>query len=473
MVREAMQTTVSELPESRVRVDVEVAPDDVETRIKSAAARLGEEMKVPGFRKGKVPPEMVLQRVGREAVLGEALESSLADWYERAMLEADVNPVGDPKLDLQELPGEGEPLKFAIEVGVRPGGTISDYKGLEVGRIEPEVPDQAIEAELENLRGAFAKLNPVDREAAEGDVLLIDYEGKVDGEAFEGGDAHDYLLELGAGRVLPELEAALPGAKAGDEKTVNVTFPDDYPPEELRGKEAEFTIEVKEVREKELPELDDDFAAEASEFETIDELRDFIRGRIAEALDHQAEERFRADALDAAAERVEIDLPDSLVDARAEEMWRRLERTMAQRGVSPDAYAQAQGKTREELLSEVRPDAEKALKREAALEAIADAEGIEVTEDEMLEALTPPPGHEDHGHPEPQEALAQLREGGREGMLRDDLRMRRALDLIASEAKPIPVEQAEAREKIWTPEKEREEKGGLWTPGSGEPPPNT
>ena len=141
-------------------------------------------------------------------------------------------------------------------------------------------------------------------------------------------------------------------------------------------------------------------------------------------------------------------------------------------GISPEAYAQAQGKTREELLAEARPDAEKALKREAALEAVADAEGIEVTEDEMLEALTPPPGHEDHGHPEPAEALAQLREGGREGMLRDDLRMRRALDLIASEAKPIPVEQAEAKEKIWTPEKEREKKGGLWTPGSGEPPPD-
>jgi trigger factor len=465
-----MQTTVSELPESRVRVDVEVEPDDVETRIKSAASRLGEEMKIPGFRKGKVPPEMVLQRVGREAVLSEALESSLADWYERAMLDAEVNPVGDPKLDLNELPGEGEPLKFAIEVSVRPEGTISDYKGLEVGRIEPEVPEEAVQSELDNLRQAFAKLNPVDREAAEGDVLLIDYEGKVDGEPFEGGEARDYLLELGAGRVLPEFEAVLPGATAGEEKTVTVTFPDDYPPEELRGKEAEFTIKVKEVREKELPELDDDFAAEASEFETMDELREFIRGRIAEALERQADERFRADALDAAAEKVTIDLPDAIVAARAEEMWRRLERSLAQRGISADAYAQAQGKSREELLADVRPDAEKALKREAALEAVADAEGIEVSEEEMLEALTPPPGHEDHGHPEPAEALAQLREGGRESMLREDLRMRRALDLIASEAKPIPVEQAEAREKIWTPEKEREEKGGLWTPGQGSDP---
>ena len=156
-----------------------------------------------------------------------------------------------------------------------------------------------------------------------------------------------------------------------------------------------------------------------------------------------------------------MDLPDAIVTARAEEMWRRLERSLAERGISPEAYAQAQGKSREEMLAEVRPDAEKALKREGALEAVADAEGIEISEEEMLEALTPPPGHEDHDHPEPGEALEELRRSGREDMLRDDLRMRRALDLIASEAKPIPAEQAEAREKIWTPEKEREEKSAL------------
>ena len=467
-VREAMKTTVSELPESRVRVEVEVDPGDVEDRIKAAAARLGQEMKIPGFRQGKVPAEMVLQRVGREAVLSEALESSLADWYERAMLDASVNPVGNPKLDLDELPDEGKPLEFAIEVAVRPEATIGDYKGLEVGRTEPQVPAEAVEAELENLRQGFAKLNPVDRAAAEGDVLLIDYEGIVDGEPFEGGEAKDYLLELGAGRVLPEFEAVLPGAEAGDEKEVTVTFPEDYPPEELRGKEASFKIKVKEVREKELPELDDAFASEASEFETVAELRDFVGARIKEAMESQADERFRADALDAAAEKVKMDLPDAIVAARAEEMWRRLERSLAERGISPEVYAQSQGKSREELLAEARPDAEKALKREGALQAVADAEQIEVTEEEMLEALTPPPGHEDHGHPEPAEALAQLRETGREEMLRDDLRMRRALDLIASAAKPIPVEQAEAREKIWTPEKEREEKGALWTPGSGD-----
>jgi trigger factor len=461
-----MQTTVTELPESRQRIEVEIEPAEVEDRIRSAAARLGQEMKIPGFRKGKVPPEMVLQRLGREAVLSEALEPALGEWYERALLETQLDPAGDPKLDLTELPGEGEALRFAIEVPIRPKGKLDGYKGLEVGRAEPEVPQEAVEAELERLRQAFASLKPVDREASEGDVLLIDYAGEIDGEAFEGGEAKDYLLELGAGRVLPELEQALGGARAGEQREATVAFPDDYPPEELRGKQADFRIEVREVREKELPDLDDEFASEASEFDTIAELRDHVAAQVGEVLERQIEERYRSDVLDALAEKVTIDLPGPIVDARAEQMWRRLERSLAQRGIDPETYAQAQGKTREEILAEVRPDAEKALRREAALEAVADAEAIEVTEEEMLEALTPPPGHEDHGHPEPADALADLRKEGRESMLREDLRMRKALDLIAAEATPIPVEQAEAREQIWTPEKEREEKGGLWTPES-------
>jgi trigger factor len=189
-----METTVKELPESRVRVEVDVDPKDVEGSIKQTATRLGQDMKMPGFRKGKVPPEMVLQRLGRQAVLTEALETSLADWYERAMLDSGVNPVGDPQLDLDELPDEGKPLRFSIEVAVRPSAELGEYKGIEVGREETEVPKEAVDAELSRLQEGFAKLNPVEREAKDGDVVLIDYEGKIDGEPFEGGAAKDYLL---------------------------------------------------------------------------------------------------------------------------------------------------------------------------------------------------------------------------------------------------------------------------------------
>ena len=462
-----METTVKELPDSRVRVDVDVDPKDVEGSIAKTARQLGQDMKMPGFRKGKLPPEMVVKQLGRETVLTQALESSLGDWYERAMLESGVNPVGDPKLDLSDLPDEGMPLKFSIEVAVRPGAELGEYKGLEVGREEPEVPEDAVEGELKRLQEGFASLNPVDREAKEGDVALIDYEGKIDGELFEGGAAKDYLLELGEGRVLPELEKALIGAKPGDERQATVPFPDDYPAEEVAGKSAEFDVTVKEVREKELPELNDDFASEASEFETLDELRDHISGQIRDILDNQIAERFREAALDAAVANAKVQLPDPVVEARAAEMWRRVERQLQRQGMDPENYLQMQGKTREEMIEQARPDAEQALKREAVLEAVAKAEGIEITEEDMLEALQVPPGHEDHGHPEPANALKDIRESGREELLKDDLRMRQALELIAEQANPIPLEQAKAREEIWTPEKEQEEeKGALWTPGS-------
>ena len=461
-----METTVKELPDSRVRVDVDVDPEDVEGSINRTARQLGQDMKLPGFRKGKVPPEMVVQRLGREAVLTQALESSLGGWYERAMLDSGVNPVGDPKLDLSDLPDEGKPLKFSIEVAVRPRAELGEYKGLEVGREEPEVPEEAIDTEINRLREGFARLNPVDREAKDGDVVLIDYEGKIEGEPFEGGSAKDYLLELGEGRVLPELEKALVGAKAGDWRQATVPFPDDYPAEEVAGKSAEFDVTVKEVREKELPELDDEFAAEASEFDTLAELREHIAGQIREILERQIAERFQQAALDAAVANARVELPEPVVDARAAEMWRRVERSLQQQGVDPENHLQIQGKTRDEMIKEARPDAEQALKREAVLEAVAEAEGIEITEEDMLEALQIPPGHEDHGHPEPEDALKDIRESGREEVLKEDLGMRRALELIGEQASPIPLEQAQAREEIWTPEKEREEKGGLWTPGS-------
>jgi trigger factor len=461
-----METTVKELPDSRVRVDVDVDPKDVEGSIQRTAQQLGQDMKMPGFRKGKVPAEMVVQRLGREAVLTQALESSLGDWYERAMLESGVNPVGDPKLDLSDLPDEGKPLRFSIEVAVRPRAELGEYKGLEVGREEPEVPQEAVDAEVNRLREGFARLNPVDREAREGDVVLIDYEGKIDGEPFEGGSAKDYLLELGEGRVLPELEKALEGAKPGEERQATVPFPDDYPAKEVAGMSAEFDVKVKEVREKELPELDDDFAAESSEFDTLAELREHISGQIREILERQIAERFQQEALDAAVANAKVELPEPVVQARAEEMWRRVERSLERQGIDPQNYLQIQGKTREEMIKEARADAEQALKREAVLEAVAEAEGLEISEEDMLEALQIPPGHEDHGHDEPDVALRKIRESGREELLKEDLRMRRALELVAEEANPIPLEQAKAREEIWTPEKEREEKGGLWTPGS-------
>jgi trigger factor len=459
-----IETTVSELPGSRVRVEAEVAADEVGKGIQRAARALAREMRLPGFRKGKAPPSLVIQRLGFGPVFEEALRDSLPEWYERALLDSGVAPVGDPNIEIVSAPqAEGEPLAFKFEIGVRPKAKLGDYKGLEVGREESEAPEEIVDREIERMRESFARLEPVERAAQQGDVLLIDFEGLLDGKAFEGGTAADYLLELGGGQLIEGFEEQLIGASAGDTRRVEVTFPEDYRAEQLAGQDAVFTVEVKEVREKVLPDLDDDFASEASEFDTLDELRTDIRERVAKAMDERNEQDFRVAAIDAAADKATVELPDELATARATERWERVERQLAARGMAPDAYLQMQGKTRDEVIEESRPDAERELRREAVLAAIADEEGIEASDEEMLEALAHPAEHE---RTTPEKLLDRLRESGRDAMVRDDIRFRKAVDLVADSAKPIPKEQAEAREKIWTPEKEREEAGELWTPDS-------
>jgi trigger factor len=461
-----MKTSVRELPESRVRVDVDVEASDVDRRLERTARDLAREMRVPGFRKGKVPPQMVLQRVGRDAVLEQTLRDSLPEWYERALLEAGINPVGDPKLDVPSVPGEGEPLSFSIEVAVRPSATLGQYTGLEVGRAEPEVPEEAIEAELARLREGLASLRPVEREARDGDFLLVDYRGTADGEPIEGAEARDFLLELGAEGVLEGFDEALTGASAGDQREATVRFPDDYRPERLAGTEATFEVSVQEVREKQLPELDDDFAAQASEFDTLEELREDIVAKLRTVAESRTEEQFREAAVDAAVTQSKVEVPDDVVTARATEMWERVERSLEARGVPAESYLRMQGRTRDQVIEDAKPDAEQQLKREAVLAAVADAEGIEVTDAELTDSLRHAAEHE---RTAPEKLVEQLRSTGRDALLREDLRLRKAADLIAESAKPIPLEQAAAREKLWTPEKERGEKGGLWTPGSGAP----
>ena len=459
-----MQTTVTELPASRARVEVEVPAEEVGRGIQRAARSLAREMRLPGFRKGKAPPSLVIQRVGFGAVFEEALRESLPDWYEEALFDADLSPIGDPNIEIVSAPeDEGEPLSFKFEIGVRPGAELGEYRGLEVGRAEPQAPEEMIDREIERIQAGFAKLEPVERAGANGDVLLIDFEGLVDDKAFEGGKADDYLLELGSDQLIEGFEDQLVGAKPGEPREVKVSFPADYQAEQLAGQDAVFKVDVKEVREKVLPDLDDEFASEASEFDTLEELRADIREKLTEVVDSRIEQDFRVAAIDAAADQAKVDLPDQLVADRAAERWGRVERQLAARGMAPDSYLQMQGKTREEIIEESKPDAAQELRREAVLAAIVDAEGIEATEEELLEALAHPAEHE---RTTPEKLLARLREKGRDAMIGEDIRFRKAIDVVAEGAKPIPLEQAEAREKIWTPEKEREAAGSLWTPGS-------
>ena len=466
-----MQTTLKELPDSRVEVQAEVEPKDVERAANRTARAMARELRLPGFRKGKAPPNLVIQRMGFPAVLSEAVRDALPEWYEAALLDAGVTPIGDPDIDLVDTPeAQGEPLTFKFEVGVRPVAELGEYKGLEVGKDEKEVDEEVIDTEVDRIREGFARLEPVERAAKEGDSVLIDFEGFVDDQPFQGGKSDDYLLALGSNQLIDNFEDQLVGAKPGEDVEVNVTFPEEYPGEpKLAGKPAVFKVKVKEVREKILPELDDDFASDASEFETLEELRADIREKVGTALNSRSEEDFRIAAVDAAVANAKVDVPEGIAIGRATERWERMERQLAQQGMDPNMFLQMQGKTREELIEESKEEAAKELRRESVVTAVAEAEGIEISDEEMIEALAHTAEHE---RVTPEKLLERLRENGRDAMIEEDLLAQKAIELIADSATTVPLEEAEDRaekaeasEKILAPEGEEKEAGKLWTPG--------
>ncbi len=441
------------------------------------AGQLGRELKLPGFRKGKVPAPLVIQRIGREAVLEEAVRDTLSSWYSHAIDEAAVVPVGDPQVDLGALPPQGEPLEFSIEIGVLPAAELGAYEGLEVARREPILDLEQLAREIEAFRERLARLETAERAAGEGDFVVVDYVGAlpVDGEGegsprpFAGGEGRDQLIELGAGNLIPGFEEALLGTSAGEIlPAVKLSFPVDYGNEELAGREASFAITVKEVKRKQLPALDDELAVDAG-FDSLEELREDISRRLLEADEKRVEDEFRQAALDAAVAGAKVALTAELIAARAREMWQRMLHTLSHRGVSREAYLQIAGRKEGEILAEMQPDAELALRREAVLTAVVAAAGIQPSEHELLEAISPTAEREGLV---PEKLLADLRAAGTLEEVRDDLAARKAVELIASRATPIPAAQAEAREKLWTPEQEQDEQGpsvatpaALWTPG--------
>jgi trigger factor len=454
---ETLTTTVTELPESRVRVEVQVPPGEVQSRVEHRARQLGRELKLPGFRRGKVPAPLVIQRVGREAVLEEAVRDTLGSWYAEAIVTAGIVPVGDPQLDLGDLPPQGQALSFSIEIGVLPKAQLGQYKGLEVGRGEPHVEEEPVDEEIERLRERLAKLHTAERPAERGDYVVIDYLGSLvqdsgELEPFAGGEGRDQLVELGSDSLIPGFEDALLGAQAGDERTVALDFPADYGHEQLAGRPASFAVTVKEVKRKELPELDEDFAIDAG-FDTVEDLRQDIRTRLLEVDEQRVQSEFRDAALDAAVAQAGVQVTSALIEARAQEMWERMLHSLSHRGITRETYLQIDGRPEQEILAELAPDAERALRREAVLTAVVAAEGIEPSEPALLEAITPTAEREGVT---PEELLVRLRDSGRLEELREDLAARQAIDLIAAEAKPIGLEQAQAREKLWTPEKEEQ-----------------
>lgn len=465
-----ISVSTTELPEAKAKLEIVVSPDLVEHSIKHAAEHMAEKLKVPGFREGKVPPELALQKLGPEAVFEHAFNETVGDWYTQALVEAEIAPIGSPSLTDAPDYTAGEPLKFELEVPVRPPAELGDYEGIEVGRPESTFDDALVERELEVMRDRFSTLAAVERAAKQGDFADINFVGRIDSVEFEGGSGRDHVLELGSGQFIPGFEEQLVGAKAGDKVDVKVAFPPDYQAEHLAGKEAVFEVEVNSVKEKLLAELTDDFASENLGYDSIQELRDEIRVRIAEAAEKEAENRYRWAVVDAVAKQAKIDIPHGHIHNRAHELWQELAMSLSRRGINPRMFLQAQDKSEHEFIETAEQDADLTIRRESTIAALIEKLGIEVTDDDMIQAIAEDMGGEDVDAARTQ--FEAFKETGGVNQLANEVKARKAIDHLVEAAKPIPIEQAEAREAIWTPEKEQSEQAGkqaggegLWTPG--------
>ncbi|MDQ3894695.1 MAG: trigger factor [Actinomycetota bacterium] len=447
-----MHAQVEELADNRVRLEVEVPREDVKHAIEHATADLAQALKIPGFRKGRVPRPVLLARLGRERVYAEAVESHISGWFRNAAVRTGIRPVAQPEYGYELPASEDESFRFTATVAVQPKPNVADWTELEVPEPPVDVSDELIDGALEEVRESVAELVPVDgRPSQEGDTLVVDLVGPDEVQ-------RDYVVELGSGRLLPEVEAGLIGLSAGETKEIEYHLPDDRP--------RTVRATVKEIKEKVLPPLDDELARAASEFETLAELRADLDSRLREQLERDAEGEFRAAVADALVEASEVEASGLLVDARASELGAALARSLQRRGISLETYLQLAGEGAEQLRERLVAEAWQSVARELVLEAVADRLEIAVA-DEDIDAFVREEA--EAAGEDADEAIAALRRNGRYEQLRDELRLRRALDRVAAEVKRISPDLAAAREKLWTPEQEKTQADTtLWTPGTKE-----
>jgi trigger factor len=446
-----MQAQVEELPENRVRLTVQVPSHDVHHAIEHAASDLAETAKIPGFRKGKVPRQVLVQKIGKERLMSEAIESHIGGWFWNAAARSRVRPIEQPQFDFELPSSDDEDWQFTATVAVQAKPEVPDWSQLEVGAIEPEVPQELVDGELDALRATVAELVPVEgRPVGPEDTVIVDLVSP------NGETRRDYVVELGRGAVVEEIEQSVPGLSAGETKEIEFELGD--------GTKQSVTVTVKEIKEKVLPPLDDELARSASEFETLDELRGEIESRLRGQLEDEVDAQFRADVVDALVDASKVDASGPLVESRTRDLLRGLARQVEARGVPLETYLQMTGQSPDDLVARLREEATRSVSRELVLEAAADKLDIQVP-DEELEALVRE--QTELAGEDPEETLSELRHSGRIETLREDIRLRNALDRVASEVKRIPKELAEARDAIWTPEKEKQQTDTkLWTPGT-------
>ena len=378
-----MSLQVEKLEKNMAKLTIEVSAEELEKAIQGAYLKNKNKINIPGFRKGKAPRKMIEQMYGKEVFYEDAANALIPEAYEKALEECTEEIVSSPKIDVTQLEA-GKPFIFTSEVALKPEVTLGTYKGVKVAKAEVEVTDAEVDAEIEKEREKNSRtVSVTDRAVKDGDMTVIDFEGFVDGVAFEGGKGENYPLTIGSGAFIPGFEEALIGAEIGVETDVNVTFPEEYQAEELAGKPAVFKCTVKEIKEKELPELNDEFAGEVSEFETLAEYKEDVKKKLAEKKETEAKNMKEDAVVDAIIAEAQMEIPDAMVETQQRQMVEDFAQRIQSQGITMDQYMQFTGLTAAKLMDQVKPQALKRIQSRLVLEAVVAAEEMTATEEEF------------------------------------------------------------------------------------------
>ena len=425
-----MSLQVEKLEKNMAKLTIEVSAEELEKALQGAYLKQRKNINVPGFRKGKVPRQMIEKMYGPEIFYNDAADALLPEAYAKAYDECELDIVSQPTIDIVQLE-KGKPFIFTAEVAVKPEVTLGEYKGLTVDKVEVEVTDEEVTAKLEEEQKKNARTVAVeDRAVQDGDEVVLDFEGFVDGVAFEGGKGENYPLTIGSGAFIPGFEEQLVGVEAEKEVEVNVTFPEEYHSEDLAGKAATFKCTVHEIKVKELPELDDDFAAEVSEFDTLEEYKADIKANLLAKKADDANRAKEDQAVEKAVANAAMEIPEAMIATQANQMVQEFSQRMQQQGLTMEQYFQFTGLTTEKMMEEVRPQAVKRIETRLVLEAVAKAENIEISEEKFDEEMAKMA--ESYGM-EVDKLKSFMGEAEKEQM-KEDMAVQEAVTLIANSA---------------------------------------
>ncbi|ACL70244.1 trigger factor [Halothermothrix orenii] len=422
-----MEVKKEQLEGNKVELKVEIEPERVDKALEQAYRKVVKNVSIPGFRKGKVPRRVLEARYGKEVLHRDAFDILVPPAYQEAVQAAEIEPIDRPEITDFYIE-ENKPATFSAVVEVKPEVELGEYKGLGIEKDEVEVTEEDIEAQLKSLQEQHSQLKSTDKEVVEeGDFVVIDFVGTIDGEEFQGGSAEEYNLEVGSGTFIPGFEEQLVGKKVGEETEVEVTFPEDYQAEDLAGKDAVFKVDIKEIKVKETPELDDEFAKEASEFDTLEELKDDIKERLTSQKEDRARRKLEDEIVDRVTENAEVDVPETLVNNELDMMYQNLAYSISSYGMKVEDYLKSMGLDEESWREENREEAEKRAKSNLVLEAIGKKEGIEVTDEEIdnkIEEIAK------DGEQKPEQIKAYLQLQGQLEGLKHTIFVRKVIDFL-------------------------------------------